>query len=348
MAWRKGAYSVAATGAGVGTVYLGIWRSVLSEKPPPFSHTAERYDQGAFSGRFKKMLLLVDPSTQFWTTAAIRDAQELLRRHRAGENIAASDEELWRYRQVVESSVHPETNDVVPRIARMSGYLPWNGPPVVGMILSTRTSALLFWNWVNQSMNAAVNYFNRSGKSVDNTVILQSYLTAVTAALGVVYGMVLVIRSCAPPASVARLLSFTAFPASAIASSANCYYVRRPEISTGIPVMSEDGELLLGGELSQAAGRKAVTETVLSRALLTVPVFLCPPVLLMVPPFSTAAAVSPAMHMAMSCFLTMTCFGYGLAAAIAYFPQRGSITREELEEKFRASAPAVAWYNKGL
>ena len=35
----------------------------------------------------------------------------------------------------------------------------------MAMVASGSTPALLFWNWVNQSQNALVNYYNRNAAS---------------------------------------------------------------------------------------------------------------------------------------------------------------------------------------
>jgi hypothetical protein len=50
----------------------------------------------------------------------------------------------------VESSVHPDTKQIIPEPFRMAGYVPFNGPVCVAMMASRGTPALLFWNWVNQ------------------------------------------------------------------------------------------------------------------------------------------------------------------------------------------------------
>eukprot|EP01065_Artemidia_motanka_P001254 TRINITY_DN10583_c0_g1_i1.p1 TRINITY_DN10583_c0_g1~~TRINITY_DN10583_c0_g1_i1.p1 ORF type:complete len:344 (+),score=84.89 TRINITY_DN10583_c0_g1_i1:73-1104(+) len=340
----RAAKVVAATGAGIAgvSVVTGYTYTLRTSKPPRYSAESERFDPSTFTGRFNNMLLRTDASTLMASTADIAAAKQLL------QTQAGTDAELWRARQIVDCAVHPESGDVVPQPARMSGYVPYNGPVCVAMIASTSQSALLLWNWVNQSLNAAVNYCNRAGAAMDTQTALLSYSTAVATALGVVYGMTTAINRWAAPSARAALLRFTAFPACVIASSANCYIVRKPEIGRGIPVLSEDGSQLIGGRTSSEAARKAVNETVVSRMLLQVPVYFVPACLLALPPFTTIAAVSPAHSVALSTFVTIVAFGFGLPAAIAYYPSQGSIRREELEEELRPHLPETVYYYKGL
>merc|ERR1712137_1103106 len=150
------------------------------------------------------------------------------------------------------------------------------------MIMSKTPGLQLFWNWVNQSQNAMVNYCNRNATSQTSTTTLAlSYVGAVSSALGVVYGLNQLARRMFP--GRARLLTFIAFPASVVASSTNCYIVRRPELSTGIPLTDEDGRELLGGQKSFVAAGKAVGQTVFSRAILQIPVFLIPALMMSLP-----------------------------------------------------------------
>lgn len=359
-AWRKGLYSAGAATAGVGAVCVAT-SQVNRGHCPHFSPTGERFDQSTFAGRYQKMLLRCDPATLLRSEADIRKAQALLLAEKEGKQRVSIDQdgsgdpELWEARQLVESAVHPETGELIPQPFRMSGYVPYNGPICVAMIMSSGTGALLFWNWVNQSINAAVNYCNRSsGGEADTQQMLTSYAAAVGASLGIVYGLTTTIHRFAPPAKVAQLLRFTAFPACCVASSANCYIVRRPEIGTGIALMDGDGRPVSDGKLSTAAAQKAVQETVFSRCLLQVPVYFVPAVVMAVPVCSAYATMYPAGGLALSTFITITSFGVGLPAAIAYFPQHGTIRAADVEPGFweGGEAPAgcapLLTYNKGL
>ena len=49
---------------------------------------------------------------------------------------------------------------------------------------------MLFWNWVNQSQNALVNYFNRNAASnMSNETMAMSYAGAVGSALTIAFGL---------------------------------------------------------------------------------------------------------------------------------------------------------------
>merc|ERR1740139_2176191 len=121
----------------------------------------------------------------------------------------------------------------------MSGYVPFNGPICVAMVASTSTPALLFWSWVNQSQNALVNYYNRNASSeMTNETLMIRYGTAVGSALTVAFGLATVVQKKYSPAKAKQLMKFIAFPSAVVASSLNCYIVRSPEITTGIPLFS--------------------------------------------------------------------------------------------------------------
>ena len=91
---------------------------------------------------------------------------------------------------------------------RMSGYVPFNGPISVAMVASGSTPALLFWNWVNQSQNALVNYFNRNATSpMSDETLAKSYAGAVAAAMVVAFGMSTAIQRKFEPAKAKRMLT---------------------------------------------------------------------------------------------------------------------------------------------
>ena len=66
------------------------------------------------------------------------------------------------------------------------------------------------------------------------------------------------------------------FMSSACANAANVLLVRFKEARDGVEVSNEDATLMYG--VSRKAGRRAILETAISRALLPLPVFLLPAV----------------------------------------------------------------------
>lgn len=65
--------------------------------------------------------------------------------------------------------IHPDTGEKILMPFRMSGYVPFGTPMVVGMLLPNQTIfSTIFWQWLNQSHNACVNYSNRNATKVSN------------------------------------------------------------------------------------------------------------------------------------------------------------------------------------
>jgi hypothetical protein len=138
----------------------------------------------------------------------------------------------------------------------------------------------------------------------------------------------------------------------------NCYIVRSPEMRTGMPLVNSRGERVLPNETSTIAAERGVNSTTLSRALLQAPVYFLPLFMMgALPVLRNAIANNPAMRVPMTTYLLLVCFGIGLPASVAIFPQMGEIRVEDAEEKYRGlvderddgSRPYdVLYYNKGL
>ena len=261
--------------------------------------------------------------------------------------------------RVASAALHPDTGEFIPHPFRMSGYVPFNGPICVAMVASQSTSALLFWSWANQSQNALVNYYNRNASSeMTNETLLTSYGAAVTSALGVAFRLAKFVQRRYDPAVARNMLRYVAFPSAVVASSMNCYIVRSPEMRTGMPLVNSRGERVLPNETSTIAAERGVNSTTLSRALLQAPVYFLPPFMMgALPVLRNAIANNPAMRVPMTTYLLLVCFGIGLPASVAIFPQMGEIRVEDAEEKYRGlvderddgSRPYdVLYYNKGL
>lgn len=203
--------SLAAAVAGVGVVSLAAAIVESVSDVPPYSPTAQRFDQSTFMGRFSRMLLACDPKLLIYTKNDVANAQHILKQRNA------EDRKLWEARRIVEGALNGN-GDWIPRPFRMSGFVPYNGPICVAMIASPNTAWLLFWSWVNQSQNAAVNYCNRNASStLDNATLAKSYVAAVGAALSVAFGLATVIQRRYDPVQAKKLLKWVAFPSAVVA-----------------------------------------------------------------------------------------------------------------------------------
>ena len=313
---------------------------------PPFSLTTERYDQSTYYGRLMKMLNVCDPSILLLPEAGIREAVSKIDTFaNTGKLDGISDAEMWHYRKIKDSAVNLDSGQIIPLPFRMSGYVPFNGPVCVGLIMARRTPWILFWQWMNQSQNALVNYYNRNGTNTgSDKVLVASYFGAVTSAISIAYGLSRAVKTFASPEKANTLLKFIALPTSIVASSVNCVIMRWSETQTGIKVYTSDGEEVGN---SRAAASKAIRETVVSRMLLQVPVFVFPPLMTMLPPISRFLKRNPRFSTPIMTGFLFLGFGLGLPASIAAFPQEGEIAESQLESETLQGRGNLK-YNKGL
>lgn len=153
---------------------------------------------------------------------------------------------------------------------------------------------LLFWQWMNQSHNACVNYANRNATQPQPlSKYAGAYGAAVTAACSISAGLTYLIKqtSSLPPTTqliiqvpvTLRLFTrlsvnfqrFVPLPATSLASSLNVICMRWNELETGIQVYEKETGEVVG--VSKVAAKQAVTDTTMVRAFLPVPLLLIPP-----------------------------------------------------------------------
>uniref|UniRef100_A0A4W2FSB4 Sideroflexin 2 n=1 Tax=Bos indicus x Bos taurus TaxID=30522 RepID=A0A4W2FSB4_BOBOX len=132
-----------------------------------FNIDAPRWDQCTFLGRVKHFFNITDPRTVLVPERELDWAKVMVEQSRMGTVPPGTQvEQLFYAKKLYDSAFHPDTGHKMNVIGRMSFQVP-GGMIITGFMLQFyRTMpAVIFWQWVNQSFNALVNYTNRNAAS---------------------------------------------------------------------------------------------------------------------------------------------------------------------------------------
>jgi len=332
--------------------------AAISSSPTPVFRLGEsRYDQSSFAGRLKHFFDVVDPRTLLTSGADLQRAVELLKEFELNgtKPNGVDDEQMWRAQKIKQAIIHPDTGEKVFMPFRMSGFVPFGAVTVFGLLLPNPSiRQMVFWQWLNQSHNACVNYANRNASQpTPMERFMVGYAGAITSACGIAVGLSLLLRRATKFTPTTRMIvqKFVPFPAVAAASVSNCILMRFSELKEGIQVKDKEGNVIGN---SKAAAKKALKETAISRAMLPIPCFALPPVVMTLLERLPAFARRPRLHIPVLGVVSVASFGLGLPVAIALFPQFAEISSEKLEPELRArldeknEAQRSLIYNKGL
>lgn len=225
---------------------------VLGNPEKPFSLKEPRYDQSTFYGRWRYFLDLINPVSLFYSKSRVEESKKLLEQYKSNQlPPQVSDQQLWKAKWIVESSLHPDTGEPIPKFFRLSAFGPVNIPILIGMLLSKKTPITIpLWQVVNQTYNVGFNYANRNiNNPFTNTQLGVSYLLATSASVVTAVGLDKVITKYAGNSFVLR--TFGPATAVAIAGCFNLLVIRYRELKDGIVVYDKEGNPL--GRSTQAA-----------------------------------------------------------------------------------------------
>lgn len=75
-------------------------------------------------------------------------------------------QQMRKAQTVLRTAIHPDTGEFIPWPMRMSSFIPVNLPISYGMIIVAPTPVnTIFWQFLNQTYNAMINYGNRNASS---------------------------------------------------------------------------------------------------------------------------------------------------------------------------------------
>ncbi|XP_028990153.1 sideroflexin-2 [Betta splendens] len=315
-----------------------------------FDIDAPRWDQTTFMGRLKHFFNITDPRTVVLPDSRLDEAKALVESCRAGSIPPGTTEEQLHYaKKLYDSAFHPDTGDRMNLIGRMSFQVP-GGMAITGFMLQfyRTVPAVVFWQWVNQSFNALVNYTNRNAASpITPKQIGVAYVTATSTALATAVGLNLYTKK-APPL-VARWVPFAAVAA---ANCVNIPMMRQQEILNGIAVTDEDGNKL--GH-SRKAAVKGITQVVVSRVTMAAPGMIILPVVMQRMEKLRFMQRITFLHGPIQVMMAGAFLIFMVPAACSLFPQQCSMAVSKLEPELRdaiasqyGSSVQRVYFNKGL
>lgn len=255
-------------------------------------------------------------------------SQELLKSFEQGTlDSTITNKQLWEAQKTKQAIIHPDTGDKIPMPFRMSGFVPFGAPIVTGLLLPNQGIAqIVFWQWLNQSHNAAVNYCNRNAsKETPTSRFLLGYAGAVTSAVTIALSLSVLVKRANGLSPAVKLIiqKFVPFPAVATASVSNVVLMRNSELSEGINVLDKNGKVV---GTSKIAAEKALKETALTRAFLPAPILVIPPIIMTALEKTKWLKRNPRMHLPCNALAATLSFAFALPIAIALFPQMSSVS----------------------
>ncbi|XP_032403152.1 sideroflexin-5a isoform X2 [Xiphophorus hellerii] len=309
---------------------------------PPFQYGKSRFNQETFRGRFRHFLDVIDPSTLFVSEKRLQDCIKLLDGFKQGTLPPGVTD--------AEAIIHPDTGEKILMPFRMSGFVPFGTPVVVGLLLPNQTTAsTIFWQWLNQSHNACVNYSNRNAtKPAPFSKFFQGYVGAVTSAVSIAVGLNVLIQKADRLSPTTKLLvqRFVPFPAVASANICNVVLMRHTELSDGIAVLDDSGKVV---GTSKIAARHALLETALTRVVMPMPIMVLPPMVMAVLEKLPLLQRRRRLVLPVHSLVCLAAFGFALPLAISLFPQMSQISANQLEPEIAAATDCqILTYNKGL
>ncbi|XP_055107709.1 sideroflexin-3 isoform X7 [Symphalangus syndactylus] len=281
----------------------------MGELPLDINIQEPRWDQSTFLGRARHFFTVTDPRNLLLSGAQLEASRNIVQNYRAGVvTPGITEDQLWR---------------------------------------AKKTPTVVFWQWVNQSFNAIVNYSNRSGDTpITVRQLGTAYVSATTGAVATALGLKSLTKHLPP--LVGR---FVPFAAVAAANCINIPLMRQRELQVGIPVADEAGQRL---GYSVTAAKQGIFQVVISRICMAIPAMAIPPLIMDTLEKKDFLKRRPWLGAPLQVGLVGFCLVFATPLCCALFPQKSSIHVSKLEPELRAQiheqnpSVEVVYYNKGL
>ncbi|WWC68140.1 uncharacterized protein I206_102063 [Kwoniella pini CBS 10737] len=339
----------------------------MSQQPGLYDISKPRFDLSSYGGRLAYFYSTTSPLTLLASSAQLEQAQKnvthfeskIKESGRQGYWVNQQQKEAYdNAKQLVNSSIHPDTGKPVPLPFRMSAFVPTNLIICAGMLMPNPSlKSVIFWQWANQTLNVAVNFSN-ANKSIEMTPqeIGTAYLAATFTSVFLAVSLSrLVPRLRVAPATKEILGKLVPFASVASAGVVNISCIRWKEMRDGVEVFKLTRDPVDGSEQKEVlgkspkAGQMAVMQSAASRVFTNVPTLILPPMIMTI--LSRRGTFAGPKGNVISSVTQLTLIGLSLGLflppAIAYFPQKAETQPSKLENRFKEYEGPV-YFNKGL
>lgn len=305
------------------------------------------FNQGGFIGRAFHYFKITDIRQMMLSNRTLYEYKQKIDSFQINRRSLSQEEskEMWKMRYAVDASFHSETKELIPKPLRIYSFIPMNIPIAVGLIcLPTTKFNIAFFNLLNQTYNATLNYYTGS-KSEDSIKFLAlSFSLAVISSIG--SGLMMKRLFKVNDSSNLLKQSLLRIGPSMIAGFLNLFFMRSNYFIKGLTIKDNNGNNL---GTSRLVGYKAMLEGAISRSL------LCSPLIINL---IFLTKLKQNYKISRSCFKIIELLGcgfflgLGLPLSISIFNQNGKLKikylEREIQDKLKHVEGDYVYYDKGM
>uniref|UniRef100_A0A8C4U3E2 Sideroflexin 4 n=1 Tax=Falco tinnunculus TaxID=100819 RepID=A0A8C4U3E2_FALTI len=304
---------------------------------------------------FQRLLLWVDvldPLLLFKSSDEIRSSRLFIQNSGKTLSEPVQNDQTKKAFLLSLSSVHPDTDQIIPVVFRPPAFLPLSLPLVITSSLQLHAKQTFFCQFVFHTYTTGFTLCNGNGTPKVEDYSLQEKqilcgLGAISyaACIGAVPHIFMNRYTLKSPLTQLIVKKLVPAPLLGLMTAFTVATVRSPEFENGIEVMDRNGKVV---GVSQKAGKKAVKETALSRAVLFGTTFSLPSVLTYFVERAKLVKTPRALASVRMVMITSVLTGM-LPVSLSMFPQCGKIKRADLEPEILTSTEETElFYNRGI
>ncbi|XP_023367450.1 sideroflexin-4 [Otolemur garnettii] len=301
-------------------------------------------ERQSFFRRFLQWTDLLDPLNLFISVEQIEKARQLLFTNEDASTQALEDQRIQEAWKKSLSTVHPDSSQLIPTLFRPAAFLPFTAPMVFLSMMPTKGIKSIILPQVSLYTYITAFTFINGNASYSHHQPESLLLGAGAAVSSTFFGLI--------PHFIQRFLGNPlikrALPVVFLAnvSAGNVLATRSFEPVRGIQVMDKEGNVI---GYSRIAGKKALVETAISRAVLFGTSAIIPEVCNYFFKRTQFFRKNPSSLWTVKLSCTILVMGLMVPVSFSMFPQMGQIQCSKLEEAIQSSTEETQlFYNRGV